>query len=46
VSSAILCRAISVPSVPAAGTAPATFYVRVSKARGDGRPDFIYTLNI
>lgn len=29
--------------VPGTGTAPVTFYVRVSDARGDARPDFIYT---
>lgn len=32
--------------VPGTGTTPVTFYVRVSDARGDSRPDFIYTLNI
>jgi hypothetical protein len=32
--------------VPGTGTAPVTFYIRVSDARGDARPDFIYTLNI
>jgi large repetitive protein len=30
--------------VPGSGTAPVTFYVRVSDARGDARPDLIYTL--
>ena len=32
--------------VPGAGTTPITFYVRISDARGDARPDFIYTFNI
>jgi hypothetical protein len=32
--------------VPGSGTNPATFYVRVSDARGDARPDFIYTLDV
>jgi hypothetical protein len=32
--------------VPGSGTAPVTFYVRVSDQRGDARPDFIYTLSI
>lgn len=32
--------------VPGSGTAPVTFYVRVSDARGDARPDFIYTFVI
>jgi Putative Ig domain len=32
--------------VPGTGTAPVTFFIRVSDARGDARPDFIYTLNI
>jgi hypothetical protein len=32
--------------VPGTGTAPVTFYIRVSDARGDARPDFIYTLNL
>ncbi len=32
--------------VPGSGTTPVTFYVRVSDARGDARPDFIYTLSI
>ncbi len=32
--------------VPGTGTSPITFYVRVSDARGDARPDFIYTLNV
>ncbi len=31
--------------VPGTGTTPVTFYVRVSEARGDARPDFIYTLS-
>ena len=31
--------------VPGSGTVPVTFYIRVSDARGDARPDF-YTLNI
>ncbi len=30
--------------VPGAGTQPVTFYVRILDARGDARPDFIYTL--
>jgi len=29
--------------VPGSGTSPVTFFVRVSDARGDARPDFIYT---
>ena len=32
--------------VPGSGTAPVTFYIRVSDARGDARPDFIYTLSV
>jgi hypothetical protein len=32
--------------VPGTGTTPVTFYVRVSDARGDARPDFIYSLFI
>jgi large repetitive protein len=32
--------------VPGTGTTPVTFYVRVSEARGDARPDFIYTLSV
>lgn len=32
--------------VPGTGTAPVTFFIRVSDARGDARPDFIYTFNI
>jgi large repetitive protein len=32
--------------VPGTGTAPVTFFIRVSDARGDARPDFIYTLNV
>jgi putative Ig domain-containing protein len=32
--------------VPGTGTAPVTFYIRVSDARGDARPDFIYTLGV
>jgi hypothetical protein len=32
--------------VPGNGSTPITFYVRVSDARGDARPDFIYTLGI
>jgi hypothetical protein len=32
--------------LPASGTTPVTFYVRVSDARGDARPDFIYTLTV
>jgi Putative Ig domain len=32
--------------VPGTGTTPVTFYVRVSDARGDARPDFIYTLSV
>ena len=30
--------------VPGTGTAPVTFYIRVSDARGDARPDFLYSL--
>jgi hypothetical protein len=30
--------------VPGTGTTPVTFYVRVSEARGDARPDFLYSL--
>jgi hypothetical protein len=32
--------------VPGSGSTPVTFYVRVSDARGDARPDFIYTLSV
>jgi hypothetical protein len=32
--------------VPGTGTTPVTFYVRVSDARGDARPDFIFTLGV
>jgi hypothetical protein len=32
--------------VPGTGTTPVSFYVRVSDARGDARPDFIYTLRV
>jgi hypothetical protein len=32
--------------VPGTGTTPITFYVRVSDARGDARPDFIYTFSV
>jgi hypothetical protein len=32
--------------VPGTGPAPVTFYVRVSDARGDARPDFIYTFSV
>lgn len=32
--------------VPGTGTASVTFFIRVSDARGDARPDFIYTLNV
>jgi hypothetical protein len=32
--------------VPGTGTAPVTFFMRVSDARGDARTDFIYTLNV
>lgn len=32
--------------VPGSGSTPVTFYVRVSDARGDARPDFIYTFSI
>ena len=32
--------------VPGTGTTPVTFYVRVSDARGDARPDFVYTLSV
>jgi len=32
--------------VPGTGTASVTFYIRVSDARGDARPDFIYTLGV
>jgi hypothetical protein len=30
--------------VPGTGTAPVTFFIRISDARGDARPDFIYSL--
>ena len=30
--------------VPNTGTTPVTFYVRILDARGDARPDFLYTL--
>jgi hypothetical protein len=32
--------------VPGTGTVPVTFFMRVSDARGDARPDFIYTFNV
>lgn len=32
--------------VPGTGTAPVTFFIRISDARGDARPDFIYSLII
>jgi hypothetical protein len=32
--------------VPGTGTNPVTFYIRISDARGDARPDFIYTLDV
>jgi hypothetical protein len=32
--------------VPGTGTAPVTFYIRISDQRGDARPDFIYTLSL
>jgi hypothetical protein len=32
--------------IPGSGTAPVTFYIQVSDARGDSRPDFIYTLSV
>lgn len=32
--------------VPGSGTSPVTFFTRVSDARGDARPDFIYTLGL
>ena len=32
--------------VPGSGTAPVTFYVRISDAHGNARPDFIYTLHV
>ena len=32
--------------IPGTGTAPITFYMRVSDARGDARPDFIYTFSV
>jgi hypothetical protein len=32
--------------VPGTGSTPVTFCLRVSDARGDARPDFIYTLNV
>jgi large repetitive protein len=32
--------------VPGTGTAPVTFFMRVSDARGDARPDFIYTFTV
>jgi len=31
---------------PGTGTTSITFYVRVSYARGDARPDFIYTFKV
>ena len=39
-------RANYVFQVPGSGTTPMTFYVRVLDARGDARPDFLYTLAI
>jgi hypothetical protein len=32
--------------VPGSGTDPVVFYLRISDARGDARPDFIYTLSV
>jgi len=32
--------------VPGSGTIPLTYYIRVSDARGDARPDFIYSLSV
>lgn len=32
--------------VPGSGTTPATLYIRVLDARGDARPDLVYTLNL
>ncbi|HMI51153.1 MAG TPA: Ig domain-containing protein [Candidatus Saccharimonadales bacterium] len=32
--------------VPGNGTTPLTYYIRVSDARGDARPDFIYSLSV
>lgn len=32
--------------VPGTGTAPVPIYVRVADARGDARPDFIYTFGV
>ena len=32
--------------VPGTGTASVTFFIRVSDARGDARPDFIYTFTV
>jgi len=32
--------------VPGTGTVSVTFFMRVSDARGDARPDFIYTFNV
>jgi hypothetical protein len=32
--------------VPGSGTSPVTFFIRVLDARGDARPDFIYTLTV
>jgi len=32
--------------VPGSGTSPVTFFIRVLDARGDARPDFIYTFTV
>jgi hypothetical protein len=32
--------------VPGSGTTPVTFFIRVLDARGDARPDFIYTFSV
>lgn len=32
--------------VPGSGTSPVTFFIRVLDARGDARPDFIYTFSV
>jgi hypothetical protein len=32
--------------VPGSGTSPVAFFIRISDARGDARPDFIYTFTV
>lgn len=39
-------RAAYVFQVPGGGATPVTFYLRVLDARGDARPDFLYTLGV